>query len=88
MGQHTITFTDEQEKCIANDIPDFDAWLQADADGRANKSKKGILREWQPKLFADHSVLTIPANEADFLTTVFARSDYKDRAARDAEAKA
>jgi len=88
MGQHTITFTDAQEKCIANDIVDFDEWLQADADGRANKSKKEILKEWQPKLFADPAVTTFPAVESEFLAAVFARADYKDRAARDAETKA
>jgi len=86
MGQHTITFTDEQEKCIADIIVDFDEWLQGSADGQANQCKKRIIREWQLKLMEDPSVNTIPAVESEFLTAVFARSDYKNRAARDAEA--
>jgi len=85
MGQHTITFTDEQEKCIADKIVDFDAWLQGSADGQANQCKKRLIKEWQLKLMADPDVTTISAVEADFLTTVFARADYKDRAQRDAE---
>jgi len=87
MADHTITFTDEQEKCIADKIVDFDAWLQGAADGQANQNKKRIISEWQLKLMADPSVTTITAIESEFLTAVFARTDYKDRSARDAEAR-
>jgi len=87
MGKHTITLTDQQEKCIANDIVDFDEWLQLQADGKANQRKDELIIEWRKKLFDDPTVTTIPAIESEFLNAIFARSDYKNRAARDAEAK-
>ena len=40
--------------------------------------------EWTTKLMNDDSFTDpIPSNQADFVTLVTARSDYKDRAARD-----
>ena len=72
MGTYTITFTDEQEKCIADKHVDFYVWFQGAADGQANQCKKRIISEWQLKLMADPSVTTIPAIESEFLTAVFA----------------
>ena len=43
-----------------------------------------MINEWRPKVFADDSVATIPANDDDFIAMVVARDDYKTRAERDA----
>ena len=53
--------------------------------GQVANSKKRMIAEWLPKLYADDSVDSIPANEDDMIAMVVARSDYKDRAARDAK---
>ena len=47
--------------------------------------KKRLVAEWLPKLYADDSVSSMPASEDEIVALVVARSDYKDRAARDAE---
>lgn len=85
------TFTDDQLNCLKDSLGDetaIRAYIEGIIDGEINRSKKKLIKAWWPKLFADPDVENIPGNESDFLTTVFARSDYKDRAARDAEGKA
>lgn len=45
-------------------------------------------KEWIEKLRADPAVQSIPKSKEAFVALVRARSDYKDRAAKDLEAKA
>jgi hypothetical protein len=43
-----------------------------------------MQREWTTKLMEDDSFTdAIPSNQADFIKLVVARSDYKNRKARD-----
>ena len=44
-----------------------------------------MIAEWLPKLYADDSVDSIPADEDELVALIVARDDYKDRVARDAE---
>ena len=45
-----------------------------------------MQKKWTAQLTNDKDFTdTIPSNKADFLKLVTARSDYKDRAARDKE---
>jgi hypothetical protein len=44
-----------------------------------------MIAEWQPILFNDPAVTSIPATEDEFIQVVVARDDYKTRAERDAE---
>ena len=44
-----------------------------------------MLNEWLPKIYADDSVDSIPANQDEIVAMVVARDDYKNRTARDAE---
>jgi len=85
MADFTITLTDAQVKCLDDSLPDFQKWLQEAVDGKINQCKKRMLKEWQPRLFADGSVTSIPGTEDGLVDFIFARSDYKNRTARDAE---
>ena len=92
MANHTktITLTDLQQKILSNDLYNdtdnagLDAWIQAAVDGKISNCWKRMQREWTQKLMDDDSFTdSIPSNQADFVALVTARSDYKNRKARD-----
>ena len=96
MANHTktVTLTDLQQQILANDLytdtdnAGLDAWIQAAVDGKINNCWKRMQQEWTTKLMNDDSFTdSIPSNKADFVTLVTARSDYKDRKARDDASK-
>ena len=90
VGDKTVlTLTETQKKVIQFLISSeiFDS----DMEGRvayypAHKyvqSYKALKAYWDPILTSEE--IEIPADPDDYATLVFARKDYKDRAARDAE---
>jgi len=79
------TLSSFEESVLKNDLPDVQDWVNRAINGKINNCKKRMIREWLPKLYADDSVSSIPASEDEIIALVVARSDYKDRAARDAE---
>ena len=80
----TIEVDDTDQTVLKNDLLDIDAWVQAAMTGKINNCWKRMQREWTDKLMNDDSFTdSIPSNKADFVTLVTARSDYKDRKARD-----
>ena len=82
----TIEVDDTDQTILKNDLLDIDAWAQAAMTGKINNCWKRMQSEWTTKLMNDESFTdSIPSNKADFVTLVTGRSDYKDRAARDAE---
>ena len=92
MANHTktITLTDLQQKILSNDLYNdtdnarLDDWIQAAVDGKISNCWKRMQREWTDKLMNDDSFPDpIPSNQADFVALVTARSDYKNRKARD-----
>ena len=92
MADHTktITLTDLQQTILSNDLYNdtdnagLDAWIQAAVDGKISNCWKRFQREWTTKLMEDDSFTdSIPSNQADFVALVTARSDYKNRKARD-----
>ena len=87
---YTVTLTDDQQKILANDLytdtdmAGLDAWIEAAVTGKINNCWKRMQREWTTKLMDDSSFTdSIPSNQADFIALVVARSDYKNRKARD-----
>ena len=92
MANHTktTTLTDLQQKILSNDLYNdtdnkgLDDWIQAAVDGKISNCWKRMQREWTTKLMEDDSFTdAIPSNQADFVALVTARSDYKNREARD-----
>ena len=80
----TVELSDTEQAILKNDLLDLDAWLQAAMTGKVNNCWKRMQSEWTTKLMNDDSFTDpIPSNQADFVTLVTARSDYKDRDARD-----
>jgi|TARA_R110000744_G_scaffold72013_1_gene144933 hypothetical protein len=80
----TVTISDADVKVLENDLLDIDSWVQDAVTGKINNCRKRMVVEWQPKVMADPDVATMPADEQVFIDSVLSRSDYKNRAARDA----
>ena len=85
-----ITLTDLQQKILSNDLYNdtdnagLDDWIQKAVDGKISNCWKRMQCEWTTKLMEDSSFTDpIPSNQADFVKLVLARSDYKNRKARD-----
>ena len=92
MANHTkaVVLTDLQQQILSNDLYNdsdnagLDAWIQGAIDGKINNAWKRFQTEWTTKLMNDSSFTdSIPSNQADFVALVIARSDYKNRKARD-----
>ena len=82
----TVTINDIDQKCMKNDLLDLDDWVQKAVDGKKNNCWKRFQQEWTTKLMNDDSFTDpIPSNKVAFVNLVTARTDYKDRATRDAE---
>ena len=80
----TIEIDDTDQTVLKNDLLDIDAWVQDAMTGKINNCWKRMQTEWTTKLMNDSSFTDpIPSNQADFVALVTARSDYKNRKARD-----
>ena len=87
MATHTktITLTDLQQQILSNDLYNhtdnagIDAWIQGAVTGRINKSWKIFQNHWTNVLINDDSFTDgIPSAQADFVTLILARDDYKN----------
>ena len=93
MANHTktVTITDTQQKILSNDLFNdtsnnngIDEWIDDAVTGKISACWKRFQREWTIKLMEDDSFTdAIPSNQKDFVDLVTARSDYKNRIARD-----
>ena len=80
----TITLNDTQQAIMNNDLLDIKTWIEDAVAGKQNNCWKRMQTEWTTKLMNDESFTDpIPSNQADFVTLVTGRSDYKTRAERD-----
>jgi len=80
----TIEVDDTQQTILKNDLLDINEWVQGAMTGKINNAWKRMQSEWTTKLMNDSSFTDpIPSNQADFVKLVLARSDYKNRKARD-----
>ena len=80
----TVEVTDTEQAVMLNDLTNINDWVQAAVTGKKNNCWKRMQTEWTTKLMNDDSFTdSIPSNQADFVALVIARSDYKNRKARD-----
>ena len=79
-----IEVDDTQQDILNNDLVDINQWVQDAMTGKINNCWKRMQQEWTTKLMNDSSFTDpIPSNQADFVKLVLARSDYKNRKAKD-----
>ena len=76
----TVELSDTEQSILKNNLADINTWLQDAMTGKKNNCWKRMQSEWTTKLMNDSSFTDpIPSNQADFVTLVTARSDYKTR---------
>ena len=81
----TVTCTDTEQAILLNDMLNINDWMQGAMAGKKNNCWKRMQQEWTAKLMNDSDFTDgIPSNQADFVTLVTGRSDYKTRTERDA----
>ena len=80
----TITLNDKEQAIMNNDLLDISEWVEGAVGGKMNSCWKRMQTEWTSKLMNDDSFTdAIPSNQADFVTLVTQRDDYKTRKQRD-----
>lgn len=91
-NKELFTLNETQKKVICNDIPmeiideDMKRRLQWVLMHKYERCFARLKQEWEPKLVAN-GVTSIPTDKDAFAQLVFAQSNYKDRSARELEAK-
>ena len=94
MATHTktVSLTDLQQTILSNDLYNdtdnagLDEWIQNAVDGKINNCWKRMQSQWTTRLMNDESFTDpIPSNQADFVSLVTGRPDYKNRKTRDDE---
>ena len=79
-----ITVNDTMQKIMLNDLLSIEDWIKDAVAGKQNNCWKRMQSEWTTKLMNDDSFTdSIPSNQADFVTLVTSRDDYKTRKQRD-----
>ena len=79
-----ITVNDTMQAIMNNDLLDIKTWIEDAVRGKQNSCWKRMQTEWTTKLMNDDSFTDpIPSNQADFVTLVTGRDDYKTRKERD-----
>ena len=79
-----ITINDTMQAIMNNDLLDIKTWIEDAVVGKQNNCWKRMQTEWTTKLMNDDSFTdSIPSNQADFVTFVTGRDDYKTRKERD-----
>ena len=79
-----ITINDTMQKIMLNDLLSIEDWETGAVVGKQNSCWKRMQSEWTTKLMNDDSFTDpIPSNQADFVTLVTGRDDYKTRKERD-----
>ena len=82
---YTYTITDEQQRCLNDNLVDIQKWIDDAIAGKVNQCKKRMVTQWTKKLQEDPEIKSIPADADLMIAEVIARPDYKTRAERDAE---
>ena len=80
----TVEINDLNEKILLNDLLDIDDWVQKAVVGKINNCKTRMADDASARLKADDSVESMPATDDGLIAALLARSDYKNRTARDA----
>ena len=78
------SISDTDEKLLLNDLLGIQDWVDDSITGKINNCWKRFQSEWTTKLLNDESVSAISASREEFVEQVTNRSDYKNRAQRDA----
>lgn len=83
-----IKLSQLEYKCLLFLEADPEQWLLDVLSGKVRRRRDALIREWEPKFFADPKVAEFPTDDVDMSIFIMARSDYKSRLQTDTEALA
>ena len=90
--QVVLDITADEMACLLDTLEGVDGIIKWFSEGpsqnKIGKCAERMDREWRDRLDADPAVATVPADRAARIALIQARDDYKDRAARETEARA
>jgi len=75
----TIKISDENQTLLKNDLlgdAGIDVWTDGMIKGEVNRGYKKMRTKYDPILFDDASVSSIPSDKTKYINLVTARSDY------------
>ena len=75
----TISLTEDEVKCLKNDIIDIENWIQLAVKGKVSSCRDRIVSEWLPKLMEDENISTIPADKSLLINEIIKNEKYKNR---------
>ena len=79
-----ITINDTMQAIMNNDLVSIESWIENAVIGKQNNCWKRMQADWTTRLMNDDSFTDpIPSNQADFVTLVTGRDDYKTRKERE-----
>jgi len=78
-----IKITNVEYKCLLHVEVNPEAWLLALIMEKARLRRDALIKEWQPRLFADPTVTELPADDEGLCNLIMARDDYKTRLQQD-----
>ncbi len=80
-----IQITDAEHKSILHIVESPEQWLLDTLNEKARLRREALINEWRSRLFADPTVIELPADANAFVALVMARPDYRSRTQADAE---
>ena len=82
------TLTQAEENILVHELLDPNKWVVSALNGKINSIKSRMVEEAKQVLYADESVTQIPLSDDEVIEIYIARSDYKNRAEKEAEQEA
>ncbi len=84
MINYTRIITDEEQKCLENDLLDITDWINKAIEGKINNCAKRAAKQYD-ELAKAEELATVPTQDAAKREALFAHPEYKNRTAREAE---
>lgn len=78
-----VTIADQDVKCLENDLLSIESWINGAIAGKINNCKKRLIREWYPRLLADTSIKSVPADEGELIDLITKHPEYQNRYQRE-----
>ena len=79
-----IVLNANENSCLLHAVADAEVWLTGSLANKAERRRDALIEEWRPRLHADDSVTSLPANPDELATLILARDDYRTRLQQDA----
>jgi len=78
-----IALIDTEYKCLLHVEADPEQWLRDTIIEMTRLRRDALIKEWQPRLFADPNLTELPADYDDLAQLILERPDYKSRTQKD-----